>query len=564
MLKSSTEKFLSNLLLIGMSLITLVVYTQGVTDPVNVPKLFLLGGFALSLLAIFSISDVKKIFKKNPLPVLFLLLFLIASLISLLSSSAPFSQSFYGVYGRNNGFLLYFFLTILFFSAMSVSQRHTFQGLSRALYLSGIVNIIYCMWVVFFGDFVGWSNQYGNILGTLGNPNFIGSFFGMFSAILFSKIFSRNNSYRNRIIDLVILVLTIFLIYKSQAVQGRILLVAAFTISVLFYYFSKKNGRFPLTLIVGISTLMALLGILGTLQKGPLANMLYKDSVSLRGQYWYAGFQMGKQHLINGVGFDSYGDWYRETRRLGALTRPGIEVTSNTAHNVFLDIFAFGGIPLLFSYIGLILLTFSSIFTYLKSNRIYDPVYVGLVGAWICYLLQSLISINQIGLAIWGWALAGAIIAYSRNPQNPNVDASKVPKQKKRIQTNEITLLSPSLRSWIGFLVGLLIAVPPLSSDMRWRSAQVSRDALKVQQSLQPSYMNPVNSFQYVSTIGVLIDSGLQDLALKYAREAVKFNPRSYESWRIFTFLDNAKSSEKLKALTMMRKLDPLNPKNYN
>ena len=32
-----------------------------------------------------------------------------------------------------------------------------------------------------FGDFIGWNNPYGAILGTFGNPNFLSSFLAMVS-----------------------------------------------------------------------------------------------------------------------------------------------------------------------------------------------------------------------------------------------------------------------------------------------------------------------------------------------------------------------------------------------
>jgi hypothetical protein len=54
----------------------------------------------------------------------------------------------------------------------------SFNILIWGMFGAGFVNVIYCGWVIAFGDFIPWNNPYGNILGTFGNPNFIGAFLG--------------------------------------------------------------------------------------------------------------------------------------------------------------------------------------------------------------------------------------------------------------------------------------------------------------------------------------------------------------------------------------------------
>ena len=65
------------------------------------------------------------------------------------------------------------------------------------------------------------------------------------------------------------------------------------------------------TLGVGI---LGFIALMGALQKGPLTKLIYKTSVSLRGEYWQAGWNMAKEFPLTGVGMDSYGDWYRRAR----------------------------------------------------------------------------------------------------------------------------------------------------------------------------------------------------------------------------------------------------------
>ena len=173
---------------------------------------------------------------------------------------------------------------------------------------------------------------------------------------------------------------------------------------------------------------------------------------------------------------------------------------------------------------------------------------MSLVGAWLCFQLQSIISINQVGLAVWGWVLGAGIIAYERiNRQN--VGSEKVNVTNKSKKSNGSQVVSPSLRAGIAMVLGVLIAVPPFAADVKWRSAQESRDAGKIEAVLVPSYFNPASSFKYLQIVGALEESHLSDLAHKYAMEAVKFNPHSYESWRLFTLIQSATPQEKQIAL---------------
>ena len=559
MLNKESESLLSKLLLMGPAAVTLLVFTTGVTDPVNVNKLLLLGVLAFASVAILSMKSLRFIWRQHQFLVIALLGFLISSINSLIQSSSPFSQQLYGVYGRNNGFLLYLFLVILFVATLSFNDLSTAKNIVKSLVIAGAVNLIYCGWVLMFGDFLGWTNPYGNILGTFGNPNFIGAFFGMFSSILVSLAIANYKEPKRLILIIAIFAVVALEIIKSHAIQGRVLLALGLVINGFYLVKSRFRNRLPLIIFTAFSGLGGFIALLGTLQIGPLTKILYKDSVSLRGEYWHAGLTMAKNHLLSGVGFDSYGDWYRMSRRASALIKPGPETVSNASHNVVIDIFAFGGLPLLIFYLVIIALVFVSIIKYSFRNREFDVVFVSLVGAWLCFQLQSVISINQVGLAVWGWVLGAAIISYERiKRENASAEKAKATISKKK--SNSLQIVSPALRAGIATVVGVLFAAPPFAADVKWRSAQESRDAGKIEAVLIPSYFNPASSFKYLQIVGAFEESHLSDFAHKYAVEAVKFNPHSYESWRLFTLIQSASPEEKQIALAKMKELDPRNP----
>jgi hypothetical protein len=304
-----------------------------------------------------------------------------------------------------------------------------------------------------------------------------------------------------------------------------------------------------------------ILALAGALQKGPFT-FIYKTSVSLRGAYWNAGIQMGMEHPLTGVGMDSYGDWYRRARSEQAATvLPGPRTITNSAHNVVLDIFAYGGFPLLISYLGMLALAIFAAFKVIRRTKKYDPIFVALFAAWVCYQVQSLISINQIGLALWGWILTGALIAYERTTRADSLDSGSKPKGDAKKKANPTTpYFSPQLLAGLGVVVGVLIAVPPLSSDMKWRAALDSKDANKVLAALEPDYLNPVNSQRYAQAVQLFAHSNLVDQAHEIALKGIEFNPEYFEAWRMLYFLPNSTEKEKAQALRKMKYLDPRNP----
>jgi hypothetical protein len=197
----------------------------------------------------------------------------------------------------------------------------------------------------------------------------------------------------------------------------------------------------------------------------------------------------------------------------------------------------------------------------IRREKAYEPVFVAMVATWACYEVQSVISINQIGLAIWGWLLTGALVAYEFATRAIEADLQGKEKSqgKKKVSSNS-GVISPQLVAGVGIITGLLIAVPPLSADTKWRSALNSKDATKVMAALDPSYLNPSDSARFAQAAQLFMTSNLLDQAHQVALKGIKFNPDYFDAWRILYFLSNSTAAEKSLALANMKRLDPLNP----
>ena len=556
----TSEARLSQVLAFGGFFTTIFLLSGGVTDPVNVTKFLALGVTGGATLGLIIYLKLNGLLRLNLSLIIVTTTFLLFSLISALQSNSPLVQNIYGAYGRNNGFLTYLFLSVLLVGASQLRETRSFSRVINGLIFAGIVNMIYCLWVIAFGDFIGWSNPYGNILGTFGNPNFIGSFLGIFFSVVLAYGVNGASPKWFKVLLLPILGIIAFVIVDSSAIQGRV--VAALGTGIVLFFLIRS--KFNLIVQASYSTLaifIGLLGIMGALQKGPFVEYIYKTSVSLRGQYWLAGWNTGELNPFFGSGMDAFGDWYRRARDLRAIELPGVNTVVNTAHNVPMDMFAFGGWPLLLSYLGIVSFGVVAIIKLVLRTKKYDVLAVSLIVAWIGYQVQSIISINQIGRAIWGWILTGALIGYeicTREKAETDLKTSssnKTVRTQSRIDSGQLTIAAS-----IFSLVGLLIALPPLAADSKWRSAQKVGTVQAVEESMKPGLFNPQNTMKYLMNIQTLEQSNLTDLAHKYALEATSWNPESYDLWRILYFIKNSTLGERTLALKNMKRLDPLNP----
>ena len=554
-----SEKLIAKILAMGASFTTILIVSGTVTDPVNAPKLVAIGVMGAATMGVLISTGFLPYLKTNKIPILIVALFLLSMLVAVFSSASPLSQNLYGSYGRNNGFFTYLFLAAIFLASLSIKLMSNFEYIIKALLIAGLINISYCLWVVLFGDFIGWSNPYGNILGTLGNPNFIGSFLGIFFSAYLAFALSRSATAVTKYSLLVVLPVTSFEIYKSSAIQGRV--VAALGIVILgFLLIRSQFGKLVVAVYLFFGSFAGVFALLGALQIGPLAKFIYKTSVSLRGQYWLAGWNTGESHPFTGVGMDSFGDWYRRSRDAHALELPGVNTVVNAAHNVPMDMFAFGGWPLLLTYLAIVGLAATSAVRIIIRRKNFDPIFAVILTAWAGYQLQSIISINQIGLAVWGWLLSGCLIAYEKATKPELVQASS--EQFRVARPNKSNGQTPLLvlAGTFSGIFGLIISLPPMVSDAKWRSAQLARTVVAIEGTMAPNFYNLQNSSKYLNNIQTLEGSSLFNLSHKYALEAVKWNPEAFELWKVLYLLKNSTAQEKMLALQNMKRLDPLNP----
>ena len=283
--------------------------------------------------------------------------------------------------------------------------------------------------------------------------------------------------------------------------------------------------------------------------------MIYKGSVSLRGEYWRAGITAALDHPLTGVGFDNYGDWYRRTRSASAMIVPGPDTVTNSAHNVNIDIFSYGGFPVLIPYLFLLAAAAISILRFIRRNKKYDPVFAALSVGWLCYQAQAIISINQIGLAVWGWALTGLVIAYEKISRVTDKEVSQKQSEKTR-KTSRDSSSSTYLIGVAGFAVGVAIAFPPFLADSTWRNAVKAGSAELV---ISAADEWPLDSYRQANIAILLAQNNLDAQAAEITRKAIAHNPDYFDAWKVLAGIPGSTPQEKVKAVAEMKRLDPRN-----
>lgn len=533
--------------LLGITLTTLAVSPFTSFDPFNAIKFACISILASSLVVSFTHKTTfKKFIKEYKYLSVLLTLFLLQSIFVLFTSPTPLELQLTGADGRNTGFVLYLSLMIILIYICIKIAPELLKNLIVVLILTGLINALYGVFQYFNLDPINWSNPYNPIFGFFGNPNFQSAYMGIASASAWAVFFLKNNN-TIKLILIPYLSLTLFIIIVSDSLQGLIVYVTGFLITGLIYIrnsinYKKYSKYFGIgILIVGAVT------ILDILQLTPWNSFLYKESVSNRGDLWRAGWNMGINNPISGVGFDGYGYYYRQYRDQLAITERGAEITSNSAHNVFLDILTNGGFPLLIIYVLLLALILKSAINGIRKSTNYNPFFTALVASWFAYQVQSLISINQIGIAIWGWVLGGAIIGFEKNMMSEDL-STLASRRSNKIKSYPMVI--------VAITIGALASVPTYVADANFRSAI---DSKKIEAVLDTAYKWPQSPERMFQVAQIFRKNNLLDLSAQVAKDSVKKFPMDFRNWELLSTLSNLSETERENALRKMQELDPNN-----
>jgi O-antigen ligase len=533
----TSKKFQSNspwFLLFTVASVTLVFKTD-FYDPFNSAKLIV-----LLVLDGWLVGHLANSYRTNPLRLrsfefvatAVLLFFILSLLISTLLTDSLI-VGLIGETQRRNGFLAYLGLVlILIYASRSINPTNIIWVYKTGI-IVGVILSTYGVIQINGGDFIAWDNPYSAMISTLGNPNFASSMLAILVLMSIYGLLTKGLSISYKFLSLYLISTALIAIVVSGSRQGLLVIFFSliFYISVLSFFKNKLLG----ILITLVSAASGILALLGMLQKGPLTSLLYKDSVSVRGYYWRAGIEMFKDSPIIGIGVDRYGAYFKEFREVGYPLKYGYEITSSNAHNTFIQLFATAGFFVGLSYLAIMsLILLSGIYMIKKADDKTKKVSLGLLATWVGFQAQSLISIDNIGISIWGWLLGGSVLAlrYSMSEEQDSkaVDQSSIAKKNKVT----INLFQPS--------ISILAFVPILIFSILFYKVEHNMFILKgISNPAYPENRQPVA--QYVNQV---LGSPIADPFYKY-RSA-------------FFLYDMGFKDESYKVFSDLQATDPINP----
>lgn len=512
-------------------------------DSISLPKFVLLAsyGFIGMIYIIFNLDYLARNLNSNIKIISLGLLFCI--LLSFFSSQSPKVQLIFGRDGRYNGMITFVSLVILFVISATINLSYS-NYILKSIVASIIIISAYSILQLLNLDPIKWDTVNIKYFGTFGNPNFLSSFLAISTipvlALLYKKI-KKENIILNIFLYLIFNTIIIYLIYKTYSLQGFIVLVLTNFTWLIFWFYSKNKFTIMYSAIF-IALLSSYLGIIGTLNKGPLADILYKSSIISRGDFFRSAIATTKDNWATGVGPDSFGDYYLMYRDVKAANRPGAEI-ADSAHNYFFDLSASFGIFMLAIYLVMIIMTII-VFIKLYRKTNFNKNLLVLFTIWLGLIIQSLISPLNFTFLIYIFLFSGFVLGNTNYPEN----------------IADTALNKIQLKSKYPIIVGLFCALIVINPIMqRDHAILVSNNTKRLDLLLLALDQYPRSSTSYNKALVILNNQGDSEQLLTLARKAADFNSRSSAA-QLFIFQNTLSSAdEKSVALKKLIALDPNN-----
>lgn len=551
------------LALIG-SLGSLGIFTS-LFDPFSSTKTFLIavGAYGLAgYAAIHVLKERSSLFQGKKKPFLFLALAFLLVFFIRAVTSADRNLAFYGVVGRNSGFITYSAYIVIFTLAIAYLRTSTFESLVTGVLITGVIAGGYSL--LELADLEPWKmNQvYEGTSSLFGNPNFSGAFLSItFVAGVWSLLYSAKRTNAWKAFYLLALVLSGIGVYTAQALQGYISIAIGSMVLILNWAFGK--GKALGVGATSASTLMGFLAVLGTLQIGPLTSILYKGSVSERGDMWRTAFAMIKENPLFGVGIERYGVVFRQYREIEHVLRTGADSFSDNAHNVLLHLTSTGGLVLGAMYALLTVgVAFVGVRATVKSSGARRAALIGALAIWIPIQAQNAISVDTPGVFVWNWIFAGAIVALAF--ESDELESGK----KSARKLVELHPLTPAI-ALLCAAFALGVTIKPMMAQHSFRFAfylgvdPANADTLKTKVDflIEAEKKDPGNAtWPRYSANSLFIDKAWKE-SIAAGERAVAIDSQDWVSW---WFIASAyeESGDRVAAIPARLKtveLDPLN-----
>ncbi|MGA1670495.1 MAG: tetratricopeptide repeat protein, partial [Candidatus Nanopelagicaceae bacterium] len=255
---------------------------------------------------------------------------------------------------------------------------------------------------------------------------------------------------------------------------------------------------------------------------------------------------------------------YRETQY---SLNYGFDLTSSNAHNVPIQLFATGGI-----FVGGLYLLLMGFIAWRGFVGIYKNqgnarlVVTAVFAAWLAYQAQSIVSIDNIGLAVWGWLLGGAVVGLSLSE---NVEVFARNRDKRFVSPLNLKQATVSTALVLLFLVlsTILYRGERAMFDQRVRfdpSTPESRPTFKAY--ADATLTVPLLEMKYAVMTGInMVSNGYVDEGMRILESELERDPRSLDILLVVADFSEQlrRPNDAIRYRLRIEALDPWNGKNH-
>lgn len=325
------------------------------------------------------------------------------------------------------------------------------------------------------------------VFATFGNANFFSAWLGIVAPLALAGALLARWSRWVRVGCAVMAVVALVVAYFSDSLQGVAAGAAGIGLVALVWLFTHERARAWRWYGAAGGAVLGAAGVaVVAAGVGPLAAVRSNlvTSFETRWGKWETALRMAGDHPVLGIGLNDFADYFHLYRPQWLATQEGLDRTTDTPHNVPLDMLTSGGVLLAGAYVALLAVTAWALVCGLRRLEGQERLLLGGIGgAWLAYQLQSYVSIDVPPLAVLHYVLAGLIIAFGvapawrewRLPGAPAPAPARGKGKKKAPKQPLVPLRAPAIAAIVVVAAGAAwLATVPWRADA---AAQTGRQA---------------------------------------------------------------------------------------
>lgn len=397
-----------------------IVILPSTADTFGLPKatLLVLGAVAVTVAsAVRAAADRRILVPWTPLAAA-LGAFAVGLVVATVTSGQPM-LSVVGDYTRYAGLAGYGGCVLVALAVLRVFLASDVRSLLWCIAGASAIVALYGALQVAGADPYDWAaDGFAGTFATLGNANFLAGFLAIGLPIVVWVALDATLDRRLRFSALALVVLVVPVMVATKSVQGPVAGAAGLTVAGVVWWRTgivKLDERVRRRLVAAMAVVAVLLVIVALPElldrlKGGIDGGLLE-----RRAFWSAALSMAGDDPVTGVGLDTYGQHFLAARPAEhALTL--FNTQAEAAHSVPLNMLATGGVVLAAAYLAVVVMTAIAAVRGLRRTSVDRSLLGALVGSWVAYQVQSLVSIDVPALAVLHFVLAGAIAVVAVDP----------------------------------------------------------------------------------------------------------------------------------------------------